>query len=518
MKQENKVSNGFSFFCWIGRILFWPVRHWKITLILIIAYVILNIVAYQMLLSWTVEQKAILVEMRAAAKARGEATSLEDFHLNKLSDAENAAIGYQNANALFRFPEGSDFDARNIWNRYIAPKTYDSHQIVLNLSREKNAPMGPLTPDEEKWVDTFVASNEKAFKAVCDAGAIQACQFADYSDLSVALKMLSGETFFGQLDSSQSSTGPETAVFQKRLDSIRPLSQNIALRAVWEARHGNTEAAYEWVMRGLHLTNDLGSDPSSPLGIGRFLMTRTLMCTLNTILCETTWSGKLPDGFEPEMEQLTDRRVLVRCFEGKRLFKDVGVTSDFGEWPFPFIIKSQSTLYKVNSDFIMAAQEADPVKRRALLEQIDRYVSEDGTLQWLGSHNETKETKRKETWKDKWSSFTQLHKLFAGISAGDFFGESDVFDITEAQALIAQQTLSLKRYKQAKGHYPDQLQQLVPAELKALPRDPFNGDPFCYKKEGEGFLLYSVGFNRVDDSGRDHVSKKDGDIVWRVTQ
>jgi hypothetical protein len=49
---------------------------------------------------------------------------------------------------------------------------------------------------------------------------------------------------------------------------------------------------------------------------------------------------------------------------------------------------------------------------------------------------------------------------------------------------------------------------LVPEHLERLPDDPFSGKPLVYRLTDEGFRLYSVGPNGVDDGGK---SCDDGD-------
>ena len=61
--------------------------------------------------------------------------------------------------------------------------------------------------------------------------------------------------------------------------------------------------------------------------------------------------------------------------------------------------------------------------------------------------------------------------------------------------------LALERYRAEKGCWPDRLDELVPAHLKAVPRDPFGGQPLHYKQLGDGVLVYSVGPDERDDDG-----------------
>jgi hypothetical protein len=57
------------------------------------------------------------------------------------------------------------------------------------------------------------------------------------------------------------------------------------------------------------------------------------------------------------------------------------------------------------------------------------------------------------------------------------------------------------------------LTALTPEFMAEVPLDEFDGKPLRYRREDEGFILYSVGTNLVDDGGED--SRGAGDYVWR---
>ncbi|MFH2068436.1 MAG: hypothetical protein ABII89_03110 [Candidatus Omnitrophota bacterium] len=79
--------------------------------------------------------------------------------------------------------------------------------------------------------------------------------------------------------------------------------------------------------------------------------------------------------------------------------------------------------------------------------------------------------------------------------------------------------LALKIYKQKHGYYPDMLISLFPEVISQLPLDPFTGKDYIYRKEGRGFILYSIGRNEHDDNGvydQKQLGKYD-DIAWKVS-
>ena len=90
---------------------------------------------------------------------------------------------------------------------------------------------------------------------------------------------------------------------------------------------------------------------------------------------------------------------------------------------------------------------------------------------------------------------------------------------TASHVGLAQVALALKAYKNKKGRYPESLAQLSEViEWGDLPEDLFSGQDFIYRREGEGFLVYSIGVNLKDDGGKAEKDWEAGDIVWRCAK
>jgi hypothetical protein len=60
---------------------------------------------------------------------------------------------------------------------------------------------------------------------------------------------------------------------------------------------------------------------------------------------------------------------------------------------------------------------------------------------------------------------------------------------------------ALELYRREHGAYPATLDALVPAYLPEVPEDPYSGEPFVYRPEGEPYTLYCLGPNKIDDGG-----------------
>jgi hypothetical protein len=61
---------------------------------------------------------------------------------------------------------------------------------------------------------------------------------------------------------------------------------------------------------------------------------------------------------------------------------------------------------------------------------------------------------------------------------------------------------ALRLFHSEHGRWPASLIELVPDLLSKVPTDPFSGQPLVYRCTEDGYLLYSVGGNGVDDGGQ----------------
>lgn len=84
-----------------------------------------------------------------------------------------------------------------------------------------------------------------------------------------------------------------------------------------------------------------------------------------------------------------------------------------------------------------------------------------------------------------------------------FFRNEFCLSIAKAKIYVDlnRQALALKIYKAEHGAYPEKLEEIVKGIMPKLPIDYFSKKNFVYRRNGEGFILYSVGANRRDDGG-----------------
>jgi hypothetical protein len=79
---------------------------------------------------------------------------------------------------------------------------------------------------------------------------------------------------------------------------------------------------------------------------------------------------------------------------------------------------------------------------------------------------------------------------------------------------------ALRRYSLERGGLPDSLEKLTPHFLKAVPIDPYDGQPLRFRVRGEQWVLWSIGSDRADNDAESRATDTDprGDIVVDSSQ
>jgi hypothetical protein len=113
------------------------------------------------------------------------------------------------------------------------------------------------------------------------------------------------------------------------------------------------------------------------------------------------------------------------------------------------------------------------------------------------------------------------HRLFASelVTSQTSIRRSAFAQCGRDMTLLA---CAIERHRLARGSIPERLEDLVPDFVDFIPLDVFTGEPPQYRPTGSrGYVLYSVGWNEVDDGGKlakAGFDSKEGDWVWRLAE
>jgi hypothetical protein len=139
------------------------------------------------------------------------------------------------------------------------------------------------------------------------------------------------------------------------------------------------------------------------------------------------------------------------------------------------------------------------------------------------------ESQRQEEFLESMPKWKRMRYLMSSLSLPGKAKILDKFAATIAQQRLLKTAIALKRHQSAHKAWPDSLDQLTPAYLPSIPLDPIDGQPLRYKKaanEADGYTLYSIGVNGIDDGGDgtemkprengkpDYSPDKTRDILW----
>lgn len=120
------------------------------------------------------------------------------------------------------------------------------------------------------------------------------------------------------------------------------------------------------------------------------------------------------------------------------------------------------------------------------------------------------------------SSGRIMYSIVAGLTMAAVSGAERKAAEIQAGTILAETAVALERYRLAKGDYPESLEVLVPMFMGSLPLDPIDGKTLRYRREGNRFLLWSVGLDEIDGGGvvkeepkkPGNWAKDEGDWVW----
>jgi hypothetical protein len=80
--------------------------------------------------------------------------------------------------------------------------------------------------------------------------------------------------------------------------------------------------------------------------------------------------------------------------------------------------------------------------------------------------------------------------------------------------------LAAERFRLHHGRWPKSLEELVPDFVEAIPVDLFSGSKLLYRRRPDGIVIYSVGYNQIDDQGllpgEDDIGLSNKDFGFRL--
>ena len=472
MEQRNWVKRSFPTF------LRWAKRGALIVVVVLIVLLILD-TALTLVLQRRVESK--IAEIREA----GGAMTFSELVGELLSDQKNAMIHYSYALSIMG-PVLAEYDGLG-YDVYTAFHTLPRSSMMSE--RERSRAVGH---EYERGVEAATKYLEKVQSGVeVDGREIEIAARHIFTKMEPGLQVVKDAR---ALDQAQMLVDYDIGVdaasrsILPHLARMRALARYVGDAAILEAREGNMKEASELISAGLHIANALKREP--------LLITQLVLMAIGGIaigaMYETLEEGYLPDErlreIIAELDELRDRRPFAGGLQGELCFflardRQLMGASYVGR---PFRLVDEEAYLKYMPRVIEFAAVPSYESRLALKE--------------LG---------------DEVSTISKL-KVATRTTVPAFSRALPAQDRIVVQCDLAEMAIYLKQLKKKTGSYPEKLDAIVPEYIQELPVDPFTGAPYLYRKESEGFVLYSVSVNLVDDGGKPDA--REGDIVWRSSR
>jgi len=398
----------------------------------------------------------------ARIKAAGEPVSAADLVGKAIPDSENAAVIYEKA---FKLLDASHYEkADDVFSRFLDSK-----------ERSKD-------PSLWRQATTMMVGYAGVLALAGKAAAMPKCRFP--VDWSKGLG------------------------YTPRYDYncyLRFFARLSCARAVLQARAGDTGGALRSIALVVRMSNSLKDEPTFIAALNRGIMIAIATRALNGVarlgqvgeadarqcadtLAGVDFTGSFANGLKGE------RAICIITFD---LIRSGAVI------PGGFDEKEAQTLGRVYSGV---------VGRSMLRRDEEYYLSK--TRKQIEAAALPYRLVEPILGSDTLSDIPRYALMSAAWLSGSP-GEWRARDRAIAHLAGDQLFLGLLAYRDRFGSYPPSLADLKKLKWQ-LPEDPFSGKPFIYRRQGRGFVLYSIGEDLKDNGGIEPNGSKPGDIVWKL--
>ncbi len=390
--------------------------------------------------------------------------------------------------ASYEWPSSGDNAAHwvlSVEPFYREPAPSEDKMLTPAISRQSHSSLAaPLADDVAAALENHVTGNRKTLDVLHEAGTIRGSRYP--------LDLREG--------------------FNLSLNHVHTVRRAVCLlccEAVLAAEHGNAEDAVQSLVAGFRIADSLRNEPVVVSQLVRMGGIDRVIASLERTLCRVPPSAEQLRRLAVTVAEIHDAGSLRRAWIGQRctvvpVFEDpasLGAGS-LGEAPPVFVLEAYDALgladreavaYLDMVEDVIEAVSRAPEERLRAIELLDLESRRKG--QRFG-------IVLRRFWIRPFNLVVRELSMLASVRA-------------------AQVALAIERARLASGELPADEAHLAPACLKAVPRDPFAGEPLRYRRLEPGYVVYSLGPDGLDDGGvekADRNSDQTCDIGLRVTR
>jgi hypothetical protein len=383
----------------------------------------------------------------------------------------------------YKIPDNVENAAYTIRDAFSYYKLWDkdkSKPLPVIGKAELPARTEPMDEEMKALIVQYIADNNKTLELLHAGAAVEHCRYP--IDLSAGFETLMPD-----------------------LSEIRKGFFLLKLEAILHAEHGDGESAIRSVKSCFGIARSLAKEPITISQLVRSACQNRAATTIEYCINRIKFTDEqLVELIEctHNAERISDMSCALvgERSNGISFFKAPGsVDPGFvGDIPFRPLLALYKAVGMADSDAII------------YLDLMDDYMK----ITQLPLHQRQEAAKAVDV---RFQSISRVHVLLYVMMPA--MARITTIDTTNiAQLLTARVALAIERYRLAVGKLPDFLADLVPDYLDSFPRDPFDGNEMRYKKLDVGFVVYSIGEDLIDDSGKEKpTGKKKMGETWDVT-
>jgi len=308
---------------------------------------------------------------------------------------------------------------------------------------------------------------------------------------------------------------PAAAIFFPHMGGARNATRFLCVKAVVNAHNGHSGDALQDLAIAIRMSSQISATPTLIAQLVRAACIKIVAAVLPEVMAAAPLTAAESRAFYDLLAKVDMTGPWVRSMEGERAF-GLAMFDDMhharsGEFAYGLLggwVQPEATT-GVLERFLMwagrvALTRAWPLTRilwqpflRLDEVQYLRHMQVLVALAGKSYEQNVKGQQRLEKEKARLPWYAVVTNTLAPI----FTRATQARDEARATVGVMQAALALRDYQIQHGSYPASLSDLRAAGGWAIPHDPFSGKPFLYRREGAGYLVYSVGPDLKDDGG-----------------
>ena len=417
---------------------------------------------------------------------------------------------------------GSGLWLRNAYQRLRKDGRPMSAQDIIPRPVPPDENAAPLYQSAFALLDSASAGNESLANALSQA--VAACESDPDSEEKLAAleRLLAMPSVVRALDLIDKAAARPRCNFDlpyeqgammlfPHVNGLLKVSRFQAAQALLDARRGNAAAVWRGIETSFRMADSLREEPVLISALVRLAMLNATAARIAAHFDRVPPDDEISARLDAWLLHARDVAPYVLAMDGERL--------TMGEWLFD----ENNAKRLIQAAIEVGGPDLEP-----------RYLA------WLLSYRPARQIEHaaylrtlKQCTDDLFRPFweipailqpepTMQKRWYGGVLhsfAPAFYAVRTSVATLQAHVDVVRVGIALKRHKSAHGSYPATLAEIDPQFLAETLLDPFTGQPLVYRLESNGFILYSLGENRLDDGGieenQDNRKSKVFDIVWR---